>query len=535
MLSIDQNSHSLWDALPKLEALARAGRSVSHYVEDVDVAFTALGADQDAHQPLRLERERYHHSGGADWGAAMFYTCFLGRQGVDLRDWEPYTGLKSAALARQLGTTLEALYDRYSPSDNWQLIGPSYAGAGLHRTIADLRLDQTLEFLHRLMDLAHADLLERLPEPPCQARVREWFEAERRRVAGLVGRCDPPTLARLYQLWLGEYLADRVPIGLSSDLLAPAVDGPAQRLLGLFLRDYDLLSGLYNESIQCVRIGLRPLHTDAGELPFFAALGHNGRCVRTSLFREDGGVRVGEQIIPITSDHQLDVDALRGAGVTSLAGKAVMLVIQLRLGPAGQSLALPYHGSIYMCAAYELTRQLRRHNLLSEPLQPVVRVRLGLLDHLRELDTVIRLPPYLAREMGRDEVPARVLGESAAEIQAQAQRRLESFTSPQGRHAWQQQAHAPLTHRLAELDARRRELAAADPKDPQLHRIGPEMKAIQTQLLQALVEQIDRDWQLARLDYYDSRGAILPWCVGLGGRGFYDRLIASARIYDETE
>ncbi|MGB2824768.1 MAG: hypothetical protein WBF17_27600, partial [Phycisphaerae bacterium] len=73
MFSIDQNCHSLWDALPKLHALARRGRRVMHFNEDIDSAFTSLGSRIDA-DDLRLARERFHHSGGADWGAALFYT-----------------------------------------------------------------------------------------------------------------------------------------------------------------------------------------------------------------------------------------------------------------------------------------------------------------------------------------------------------------------------------------------------------------------------------------------------------------------------
>ena len=62
-----------------------------------------------------------------------------------------------------------------------------------------------------------------------------------------------------------------------------------------------------------------------------------------------------------------------------------------------------------------------------------------------------------------------------------------------------------------------------------------EIKALQQQLLRATVDQIDRDGQVSQLDYYDSRGALLPWCVGLGGEEFYSRLLASARIYEEPD
>ena len=78
MLSIDQNCSSLWDAIPKLGALAAKGYPVAHYVEDIDVAFTSMGSGVGG-DGLKLDRERFHRSGGQDWGAAMFYSAFLGR------------------------------------------------------------------------------------------------------------------------------------------------------------------------------------------------------------------------------------------------------------------------------------------------------------------------------------------------------------------------------------------------------------------------------------------------------------------------
>ena len=84
MISIDQNSHSLWDTLPKLQVLAAAGVGVTHYVEDIDVAFTQLGKNRDGLR-LKMERERFYPSGGQDWGAGLFYTEFLGRLPVEPR------------------------------------------------------------------------------------------------------------------------------------------------------------------------------------------------------------------------------------------------------------------------------------------------------------------------------------------------------------------------------------------------------------------------------------------------------------------
>ena len=90
IFSIDQNSHSLWDTLPKLQALALSGEKITHFVEDVDVAFTDIG-ENDESEP-RIIRERHYPSGGTDWGASLFYHEFLGRQPLELRRLEPQLG-----------------------------------------------------------------------------------------------------------------------------------------------------------------------------------------------------------------------------------------------------------------------------------------------------------------------------------------------------------------------------------------------------------------------------------------------------------
>ncbi|MFW6065483.1 MAG: hypothetical protein ACOC9S_01555, partial [Planctomycetota bacterium] len=116
--SIDQNCHSLWDAIPKVQSLADGGEQVRHFLEDVDVAFTALGAGPST--PLRLAKERFYRSGGQDWGAALFYSEFLGRVPVEIRHWEPLTGMTTKALAGRLRRKVDELYGQYSPGDNWQ-------------------------------------------------------------------------------------------------------------------------------------------------------------------------------------------------------------------------------------------------------------------------------------------------------------------------------------------------------------------------------------------------------------------------------
>lgn len=176
MLSIDQNCHSLWDVIPKIHALTAQGHGVTHLIEDLDMAFTALGASLEDDR-LTLARERYHGSGGQDWGAALFYSELLGTLPLDLRDLEPALGQKISKLARQLDTDVDRLYDRYSPGDNWQLIGPSYIGdREHHRTIGDLGVSEAAQHVRDLLARARTDLRHRLPEPDPRRRIDAWLD-----------------------------------------------------------------------------------------------------------------------------------------------------------------------------------------------------------------------------------------------------------------------------------------------------------------------------------------------------------------------
>ncbi len=58
-------------------------------------------------------------------------------------------------------------------------------------------------------------------------------------------------------------------------------------------------------------------------------------------------------------------------------------------------------------------------------------------------------------------------------------------------------------------------------------------KALQTQPLDLTLRQIARDWQVRELDYWNSRGALLPRAIALGGKDFYDGLLRRAEICEE--
>ncbi len=534
MFSIDQNCLPLWDVVPKIQALVAAGKPVRHFVEDVDAAFTAVGASVDDPN-LRLARERYYTGGEADWGAALFYSEFLGRLPVDIRRWEPITGMKTKALARQLSRSVDDLYDEFSPGDNWQLIGSSYAGDRRHhRTIADLSVAEVGPFVREIFAKARADMKRAFPARVSQERLANWFAAEQDRLERLLNQSAECGLAELYRRWLTETVPGSVTVDLMSNLLAVGADPARLALVEIFLRDYDLACGLYNEAMIETDVGLRPLRTDEGELPFFAAFARDGREVRTAVHLDGNQLRVGDRTFALADDHSLPTEALRRAGVRSLVAKAALLVIQVRLGPGGDALALPYRGSLYTPAVHRLTSKLRQNNLLPAALKPLMRVRFRLLDRMRSIDTSIRLPKHLTPYFGQEELPARVFAEGYASLADEATGRLEAFRDTASRERWQRQNLPDEFERLAELDNRSRRLGRTDPKSPAIRDMWKEIKFLKIRVLEATLRQIDGDTQMSQIDYWDSRGALLPWCIALGGESFYNEVIARADVYEES-
>jgi len=533
MFSIDQNCHSLWDALPKLHALTAHGHRVTHFVEDVDVAFTAIGSSLDD-SVLHLTRERFHRSGGQDWGAALFYSEFLGRLPVEIRDWEPFTGLKTNTLAKKLERSVDDLYAEFSPSDNWQLIGSSYVGdRDHHRCIGDLKVRTTRCFVLDTMAKAKADMLRAFPQRDAQERTSAWFAEEEARLTRLLDQCAEAGLVALYRAWMADHLhSDTVELDLSSTLFAPDADPVRTALLDGFVTHYSRAAALYNQAIDETRSDLRPLDIDAGELPFFAIQDYQGHLVRSTAYVHGGEVLFGQQSFPLADGH-LPVAAMADAGIRALASKAILLVIQARIGPAAKPLALPYHGSAYMPTANRLADKLAEAGLLPGTLQPIVRVRFHLLDHLRHVDTIIHLPEHLAAAIGQPEVPARHLGECWQAVAREAADRLETLKNPSARTQWGKDHFPTLATQIAQLDTRRRQLAEGCTTPEEMRELWVEEKALQVTLLDETLRQIARDWQVSQLDYWDSRGALLPWSIALGGQEFYDRLIAEAEIYEE--
>jgi hypothetical protein len=261
---------------------------------------------------------------------------------------------------------------------------------------------------------------------------------------------------------------------------------------------------------------------------------YQGRLVRSGAFVRGDTLAVGEVEMPLSPQRSMPLEAMGRHGIYALAGKAILLVLQVRTGRHATGLALPYRGSMYMPAAYCFERLLKQHKLLAAPPQPVFRVRLHLLDRIKSLDVVIGLPEHLRGYFGKTEIAARELAENYQAIARQAATRLARFRSEEGRQSWQREAYADVLAEIEQLDHRRRELSQADAKAPELRQIWKDIKLRKQEMLAGLVHQISCDWQASNIDYWDSRGAIMPWCVAMGGQQFYNDVLAGAEVYAES-
>ena len=542
MISIDQNSHSLWDTLPKLQVLAAAKIDVTHYVEDIDVAFTQLGKNSTGLQ-LQIARERFYPSGGQDWGAGLFYTDFLGRLPTEPRNYEPQLGAKISRICKSVGVDIEQFYDTYAVSDNWQLIGPSYiAGGDYHRLIGDVSIAEVQKFLLETITRGEADTLGKFPHPDCRARTQQWFAEERSRVEKLIAANPNGTLPELYRAWLSsdDYLADKIECTMTSGIFDLKTENRNRdALLELFLRDYPAAAAIYNRAIAESHVGLNELQTTKGELPFFAVLHHNRHLVRTNTFCDAGKLVIDGESFALLPNGRLPIDALRKSGIMGLPGKAVVMGVQVRMLDTPAPLVLPDHGSLYMPGVHRFELLLTESGLLPQitNIDPIVRVSFDLLNRMKSLpgEIVIHLPEHLAGVFGCDEISAIGFSESYRDLAAQAAARLEGFKQPQNRQSWISDNFPAEHSALDAINSQRQELARVNSKDPQIRELHHRGRLLETQLQEKLVQQVFTDVQVSQLDYYNSRCAVLPWCYALGGAGFYDEVINNAEIFTESE
>lgn len=534
-LSIDQNSHTLWDTVPKLAALARHGWSGTHFVEDIDVAFTRRGAQLED-SGLDLVRERYYRGGVSDWGATLFYTDVLGRQPLDLRQLEPYTGWKTAALARRLEISVDELYDLHSPSDNWQLVGTSYCGdAQHHRLIGDLSVAEVAPFVRDLLDHAQRDMESAFPERAARERTQTWCAREGRLVDDLLRTHAGGRLVDLYQAWVAVHAGPTVRVALTSDLLAgTGEDLPQHRLLAAFVTSYEEMAANYNTAIEDTGVGVSTLHTRKGELPFFVVLRRDGHLVRTGLFLRDGELVAGDAAWPLRAGKdRLPLESMREDGVMCIVGKALLLVLHARMEPTGGPLVLPYLGSLYMPAAHDLETRLRRAGVLTGRTAPLHRVRFDFLRHWQGCQTVVRLPEYLHDSFGTAEMTADAFAEALPVVMRQTRTELEHMQEKEGRERMLAERFADEMELKASLEAERRQLARDPETRPEAGRVWDRAKELDRVLLEKHVARTVQLLRVRDLEFHDSRGALMPWSIALGGDAFYERVLEDARIYAE--
>lgn len=185
-ISIDQNSNSLWDTIPKLHALKSHKMDFLHLVEDIDLAFTKVGANSPKKTP-QLTYEQYYRNGNLDWGASLFYSKFLGKLPVNIRTLEKYSGISTGALLRQLNHSEETFFGEYAVSDNLQMTAPSYTeDKDYHRTLGDISVKEIFPLISEIIDFAEEDLLKSFPEKESCQRIKKWFTSERKIVKGML-------------------------------------------------------------------------------------------------------------------------------------------------------------------------------------------------------------------------------------------------------------------------------------------------------------------------------------------------------------
>ncbi len=537
-ISIDQNSQPLWDTVPKIAALLQQGSSGIHYLEDIDTAFTRRGAVV-GNAELEIVRERFYRGGVSDWGASLFYSDFLGRSALDVRELEPYTGMTTKALARALGLSMDQLYDRYAQSDNWQLVGTSYVGTTeQHRVVGDLTVAESASFVIQLLHLARRDMQERFPGTAARQRLDAWFEAEEGKLRQVMGRLTDGRLVDLYREWMKSFATGRVAYALTSDFFRDDTDGKARMpLLNLFLRDYQTVSTLYNEALQETAVGLNPLLQKDGELPFFAVWSKQGRMWRTGLQVVGDTLRAGTEVWKLCAgrgSESLPWTEMEKAGLTCIAGKAVLLVIQARLLAPDAALVLPYQGSLYMPAVHAFEKKLRQHALLDDDVPPVYRVRFNFLHALAGIDTVISLPEWLQNAFSARELTAGKFAEELPAVMRHHELRLQQLSTASGRQEFLGDHDGLRARTIAALEKRQKELARHAETRAEASVLWDQVKRLKQQQLQYLVESVMQSLHVANLSYWDSRGALLPWCIALGGERFYRQLLAQAEFYPDS-
>ena len=539
-VSIDQNSHSLWDTLPKLHAAVSASMSVAHYVEDIDSAFTRRGAEPGDSE-LEISLDRYYRDGSQDWGAALFYPDFLGRTAIDLHEVEPLLNSSLKSLAKTLNTSIDDLYADYSASDTRQLIGSSYVyDKQHHRVIGDLSISEVEGHLKELFAYAEKNMLRSFPDRESQERVKDWVATEWDRVKGIIsGRTGgSSSLVALYLNWLNSHLSPELAsCKYTSNLFCVEKyqNNLGGGLLNKFLSNYNAMADCYNEAVDCDDVKIKPLKKELGELPFFVVWSRDERLLRSPLFFRDGYLSAADKCWRLDGlEGEIPVDKMTENGVFCITGKALPLVLQVRSGTQGKSLLLPYRGSEYMPAAYRFEDNLRNENLLQEKLAPVTRVRFRFLERLGQCgNTSIRLPEYLQEFFNSDILSAAEFSEAQTSVRSEADRELKELRNGKSSDDLEKKVAPELLERIEGLENERRRIAQYPESRDRASALWKEIKTYRRDITKRVLDYTIRLLHVSNLDYWDSRGAIYPWSIALGGEEFYQSVLENAEFYEE--
>lgn len=521
-ISIDQNSNSLWDVLPKIEALHAHNRELLHYVEDIDVAFTRVGSTYCA---PKLTLEQYYPNGNLDWGASLFYMDFLGKVPLNLANLSPYTGKKISTTAKALGLTLQNLYNKFSVADNYQLTGTSYVASHpeKHRLLGDLSTELKKPFIQELLTLAEADILERFIDKPSQSRTKCWFKKERDLLDQLWHKAND--LASFYQAWIKAHLPE-AKLELTSELFSEKQMAQLNfDLLKKIIKNYPLFQEIYNQSIEESGVELSPL--SGGSLPFFAAYKINGQQVRSGLQLRDGKIMIADQ----TFDQNVRFEEFFEK-IEVLVGKALLLIITVRDFSIGHPLVLPEMGSLYTPAAVSLAAKMKTHHFIDHLPYSIFRLQFNFIDQLKNSDSLISLPNHLQHKLGR-QLTAKALAIQLPIAMNEAQMTLNSLKNPIER----ERCFSAWTPNLSQSIDRLKETKEICGKNPERRHECPnlwkEIKKYEQEKEFICFQRIIDLVQTTEMTYWNSRGALKPWSIAAGGESFYQQLLKSSTIREE--
>jgi len=521
-ISIDQNSNSLWDVLPKIEALHTHQRELLHYVEDIDVAFTKVGSTYCAPQ---LTLEQYYPNGNLDWGASLFYMDFLGKVPLNLSNLSQYTGKKIATTAKSMGLTLQDLYKTFSVADNYQLTGTSYISSHpeKHRLLGDLSTDLKKPFIQQLLALAEADILERFIDAPSQERIKIWFKNERAILDQLWDKAAD--LATFYQAWIRAHLPS-AQLELTSELFSEKQMAHLNfDLLKKIIKDYPLFQKIYNQSLEESGVELTPLRH--GALPFFATYKVNGQQVRSGLQLLDGQIKIADQ----SFDSNISFDDFFNK-VDILVGKALLLIITVRDYHIGHPLVLPELGSLYTPAAVKLAEKMQAHDFIDHLPHSIFRLQFNFIDQLKNSKSTISIPKHLQYRLGTQLTACELARQLPIAI-AEAKDTLNQLKDPEKRVHYFSLWTPKLSLKI-DLLKKTKEICGKDPdRRHECPQLWAEIKKHEQEKELTCFQRIIDLVQTTEMTYWNSRGALKPWSIAAGGESFYQQLLKSSKLREE--